>query len=89
MSLSEELIALATAPASLETLDLIFKLDDDIVTEVMFACKEEQLVCTDWYPFVIDLCETDPVDEFDCEIAALIFAPELLDENTFEYIGQG
>ena len=87
MSLSEELTALATAPASIETLDKVFMLENEQVTEVMYACEEELLECTDWHPFVIELCETDPVDDYYCEIAALMFAPELLDENTFEYIG--
>ena len=87
MSLSEELTALATAPASLDILDkVLFELDDAQAIEIMLACEEELLECTDWHPFVIDLCETDPED-FNCEMAALMFTPELLDEETGEYIG--
>ena len=62
-------------------------LENDEITDIMFACEETELECTDWYPFVIETCEADP-DDYYCELGALMFADDLLDENG-EYIGEG
>ena len=43
MSLSEELTALATAPASLELMDQITKLDNNDLIKVTRACEETEL----------------------------------------------
>ena len=62
-------------------------LKDGEITDIMFACEETELECTDWYQFVIETCEADP-DDYYCELGALMFADDLLDENG-EYIGEG
>ena len=62
-------------------------LENDEILEIMFACEETELECTDWYPFVIETCEADP-DDYYCELGALMFAEDLQDENG-EYIGEG
>ena len=62
-------------------------LPDNDLLEIMFACEETELECTDWYQFVVETCEADP-DDYYCELGALMFAEDLLDEDG-KYIGEG
>ena len=62
-------------------------LENEEIIDIMFACEETELECTDWYQFVKETCEANP-DDYYCELGALMFAEDLLDENG-EYVGEG